>query len=109
MMNQSEEKRIKELEEALGEAWEINAELMAGLEVGAGRSAAKQKELRDLLDSCGREGKKVLAENYKLRELNAELVKLLKRAAGVIERNLDRRLGIMDEIESAVAKAETLK
>jgi hypothetical protein len=38
------EKQIKELKEALGEAWEINAELMAGLEVGAG----KYKQLREL-------------------------------------------------------------
>lgn len=42
------------------------------------RSVAKQKELTELLDSCGREGKKVLADNHRLRELNAELVMALE-------------------------------
>lgn len=79
-MNQSEEKHIKELKEALGEAWEINAELMAGLEVGAGK-------------------------NKQLRELNAELLKVLKyvHQYGALS---FRSTQMMEE---AIAKAEKLK
>lgn len=66
---------------------------------------AQIKDLSDLLDSCGREGKKVLAENYKLLALNAGLLEALKSTRWFVSQPTP----LSKEIDELIAKAEALK
>lgn len=95
----------------------------AKTEIRLAVTAAKDREiqqLRDLLDSCGKEGKKVLADNHELRELNAELLRALELADkamnhmgdilngmdAVTEEDIELATPAFEAVAAAIAKAK---